>query len=118
MASLLTKLANRLGPHTEAKARSREPTAGRHVAAIANARQRSLLSALTTNDAPSWQPGGLHINAETEAGLATVIARSRDAARNNPFAGRFIGMVRRNLLGPHCLEPAAENHVDEPSFSP
>lgn len=101
MASLLTKLANRLGLHTEAQARGRELTAGRRVAAIANAQQRSLLSALTTNDVASWQPDGQHINVETEAGLSTVIARSRDAARNNPFARRFIGMVRRNLLGPH-----------------
>lgn len=101
MASLLTKLANRLGLHTEAQARSRELTAGRRVAAVAQSQQRSLLAALTTNDVASWTPEGMHINAETESGLSTVIARSRDAARNNPFARRFIGMVRRNLLGPH-----------------
>lgn len=101
MASLLTKLANRLGLHTEAQARTRELTAGRRVAAVAHAQQRSLLAALTTNDVASWQADGLHINADTEVGLSTVIARSRDAARNNPFARRFIGMVRRNLLGPH-----------------
>lgn len=100
MASLLTKLANRLGLHTETQARARELTAARRVAHAANAQQRSLLAALTTNDVASWQADGLHINADTDAGLATVIARSRDAARNNPFARRFLGMVRRNVLGP------------------
>lgn len=101
MASLLTKLANRLGLHTEAQARSRELTAARRVAQVAGVQQRSLLAALTTNDVASWQADGLHINADTDAGLTTVIARSRDAARNNPFARRFLGMVRRNVLGPH-----------------
>lgn len=103
MASLLTKLANRLGLHTEAQALSREQLAGQRVAAVAQAQQRSLLAALTTNDVASWQADGLHINADTEAGLSTVIARSRDAARNNPFARRFVGMVRRNVLGPNGM---------------
>ena len=43
--------------------------------------QRNLLASLTTNDVASWQADGLHVNASTETGLATVRARSRDAAR-------------------------------------
>jgi lambda family phage portal protein len=62
--------------------------------------QRTLLAALTTNDTASWQADGLHVNASTEAGLAVVRARSRDAALNNPWAKRFTGMVLRNVLGP------------------
>lgn len=99
-SAFLTRIANRLGFNTETQVRSREVLAGRRVAVAAQAHQRSLLAALTSNDVASWQPDGLHINADNEAGLSTVIARSRDAARNNPFARRFIGMVRRNVLGP------------------
>lgn len=98
MASLLTRLANRLGFQTEAQARSRE-----HRAALGIARavgQRGLLSSLTTNDVASWQADGLPLNETLSANLPTTIARSRDAAANNPFARRFLGMVRRNVLGP------------------
>lgn len=75
--------------------------AGRRVLAAAAQQQRSLLAALTTNDVASWQPDGLHLNAATSAGLAVVRARSRDAALNNGYARRFLGMVRSNVLGPH-----------------
>lgn len=98
MASLLTRIANRLGFNTEAQARSREHKAALNVARAVS--QRGLLSALTTNDVASWQADGLHINDTLGANLPAVIARSRDAARNNPFARRFVGMVRRNVLGP------------------
>lgn len=104
MATWLTKLANRLGLSTESQARSRELSAARRTAQVVAVQQRNLLAALTTNDVASWQTDGLPINDVLGANLPTVIARSRDAARNNPFARRFLGLVRRNVLGPKGLQ--------------
>jgi lambda family phage portal protein len=116
MASLLQRFAQRLGfvPAHEAAQRARQAAnqAAMAVGHQANQHQRSLLAALTTNDVASWQADGLHINADTEAGLATVRARSRDAARNNPFARRFIGMVRRNVLGPRGVRLQSRLRTD------
>jgi lambda family phage portal protein len=107
MASFLQRIAHRLGylPTAVAAEQSRQQVqrAAHRVAAVANQQQRSLLAALTTNDVASWHAEGLHINAETETGLATTRARSRDAGRNNPFGRRFVGMVRRNVLGPQGI---------------
>lgn len=100
MASFITRLANRLGLHTEAQTRSRELSAARRVAHAVSGQQRSLLAALTTNDVASWQSDSLPLNDTLGAKLPVVIARSRDAAHNNPFARRFLGLLRRNVLGP------------------
>ena len=100
MAPWLTKLANRLGLSTETQARSRELSAARRTAQVVGSQQRSLLAALTTNDVASWQSDGLPLNELLGANLPAIIARSRDASHNNPFAKRFLGLVRRNVLGP------------------
>lgn len=110
MASLLTRLANRLGFHTETQARSREQRAALGVARAVS--QRSLLSALTTNDVVSWQADGLPLNETLGANLPAVIARSRDAAQNNPFARRFLGMLRRNVLGPKGIRLQVRMRTD------
>lgn len=75
--------------------------AGRRVQAAAMQHQRALIASLTTPDVASWQADGAHINASTAAGLAVARARSRDAAVNNGYARRFLGMVIGNVLGPH-----------------
>jgi lambda family phage portal protein len=77
--------------------------AAHRVAAHAAGQQRSLMAALTGNDTASWVADGLQINASTESGLATVRARSRDAALNNPWARQFLAMCQRNVLGPHSV---------------
>lgn len=100
MAPWLTKLANRLGLSTESQARSRELTAARRTAQVVASQQRGLLASLTTNDVASWQSDGLPLNDVLGANLPAIIARSRDASHNNPFAKRFLGLVRRNVLGP------------------
>lgn len=104
MSSLITRIAARLGytPAAQAQRAADDAAraAGRRVAAVASRHQRSLLAALTTADVSSWQADGLHINASTSAGLAVVRARSRDAAWNNGYAKRYLGMVGRNVLGP------------------
>lgn len=100
MAPWLTKLANRLGLSTETQARSRELSAARRTAQVVAGQQRSLLAALTTNDVASWQSDGRPLNDLLGANLPAVIDRSRDASHNNPFAKRFLGLVRRNVLGP------------------
>lgn len=107
-SSFIDRIAHRLGFVPQAQAqRALEQAqeqaaigAARRVSSHAAAQQRSLLAALTTNDVSSWQADGLHINASTAAGLATARARSRDAAANNGYAKRFLGMVRSNVLGP------------------
>jgi len=104
MSTLLSRLAARLG-YTPSAAAQRAAddaarVAGRRVMAAMGRQQRSLLAALSTPDVASWQADGLHINASTGAGLATVRARSRDAAWNNGYAKRFVGMVTANVLGP------------------
>lgn len=107
MASLVTRIATRLGYVPADQARADAAAAGHTATARtlhgAMQHQRNLLAALTTNDVASWQADGLHVNASTETGLATVRARSRDAALNNPFARRFLGMVSSNILGPHGI---------------
>ncbi len=108
MSSLWTRIASRLGYMPQAAAaRAAERAAdqaaiaaARRVSVAADQQQRSLIAALTTPDVHSWQTDGLHINASTAAGLAVVRARSRDAAWNNGYARRFLGMVRSNVLGP------------------
>lgn len=107
MPSLITRIASRLGYLPVAQARADSASAGQAATArtlhSAMQHQRNLLASLTTNDVASWQADGLHVNASTETGLATVRARSRDAALNNPFARRFLGMVSSNILGPHGI---------------
>lgn len=100
MASWFVRLANRIGLSTEAQARGRERVAVQRTAVAMSGHQRSLLAALTTNDVASWQSDGQPINNILSANLPAVIARSRDASHNNPFARRFLGLVRRNVLGP------------------
>lgn len=105
MPSILQRVATRMGMVTASAALAQADTAARasHQRAmhIAAQQQRSLLAALTTHDVASWQVDGLHINADTAHGLVTVRSRSRDAALNNGYARRFLGMVRSNVLGPH-----------------
>lgn len=100
MSSLTSRIAARLGFLPAAQARQQVAIAAHRVAHGAAAQRRNLLASLTTSDTSTWQADGLHINAATESGLAVVRARSRDAARNNPWARNFVGMVRRNVLGP------------------
>ena len=105
MTSLLNRIATRLGfvPQAVAAEQATQAAdlAGKRVGSMAAAQRRSLLAALTTNDVASWSTEGLHINADTATGLVTVRARSRDAAINNGYARRFVGMARSNVLGPH-----------------
>ena len=103
MPQWIDRIAQRLGYQPQAAVARQVATAAHRVAVHAGAQQRSLLAALTTHDTASWTASGLHVNASTESGLATVRARSRDAALNNPWARQFIGMVRRNVLGPHSV---------------
>lgn len=103
MSSLITRIASRLGFVPQAEAARQVSTAAQRVAHSAAMQQRSLLAALTTHDVASWTPDGQHINALTESGLATVRARSRDAAVNNGWGRRFVGMVLRNVLGPQGM---------------
>lgn len=108
MPTLINRIAARLGylPSTAAQRASDEAAASaaraatRRTMATVGRQQRNLLAALSTPDVASWQADGLHINASTGAGLATVRARSRDAAWNNGYAKRFLGMVTGNVLGP------------------
>lgn len=104
MPSLLHRIAHRLGfvPQAEVQQAQTEGQiqGAARVSASAGAQQRSLLAAMTGHDTASWQADGLHINASTEYGLSVARARSRDAAMNNPWGRRFVGMVRRNILGP------------------
>lgn len=107
MPNILQRAALALGLVPKALARQQAEAAASQAASVATQRvmhlaaqqRRSLLAALTTNDVASWQADGLHINASTSAGLATVRARSRDAAENNGYARRFLGMVHGNVLG-------------------
>lgn len=107
MPTVMQRAALALGlvPRALARAQADEAAqaasaqATRRVMALAAQQRRSLLAALTTPDIASWQADGLHVNAETSAGLVTVRARSRDVAANNGYARRFLGMVRGNVLG-------------------
>ncbi len=105
MPSLLHRIASRIGLTTtgeaQRQARHAAVTAAHRVQAHGAQQRRSLLAALSTHDVASWTADGLHINAETSAGLVTARARSRDAALNNGYARRFVGMVRGNVLGPY-----------------
>ena len=111
MPSILQRVASRLGlvPSAavaqqveQAQAQGQLDGARRALAGQVM-QQRTLLAALTTHDTASWQADGLHVNAGNEAGIAVVRARSRDAALNNPWAKRFVGMVLRNVLGPRGM---------------
>ena len=106
--SWLDRIARRIGFVPVAAAAAAQvqahAIATRRERAIAGAQRRSLLAALTTNDVASWGSDWVNINAETETGLATVRARSREAFWNNGYAKRFVGMVGRNVLGPRGVE--------------
>jgi lambda family phage portal protein len=108
MPGFLERVATRLGYVSQAAAdqqsQQRAQWVARRVLTEQAAQRRSLLAALTTNDTASWGSDFLHINAETATGLTTVRARSRDAAWNNGYAKRFVGMVERNVLGPRGVE--------------
>lgn len=105
MPSILQRLATRMGYVPAALARqqanSEAQAAARRVMDLAGTQRRSLLASLTTHDVASWNADGLHINADTAAGLVAVRARSRDVALNNGYARRFTGMVLSNVLGPY-----------------
>lgn len=105
MSSILQRLATRMGYVPAALARQQASqeahTAARRVMDLAAVQRRSLLASLTTHDVASWSADGLHINADTATGLVQVRARSRDAALNNGYARRFVGMVLGNVLGPY-----------------
>jgi len=47
----------------------------------------------------SWATSNLSANAEISANLAVLRARSRDLARNNPYAKKFLRMVKTNIVG-------------------
>ena len=105
MPTVLHRIATRLGYVPTAVARQQAQqeanNAARRVMDLAGAQRRSLLASLTTHDVASWSADGLHINADTATGLVAVRARSRDAALNNGYARRFVGMVLSNVLGPY-----------------
>ncbi|HEU4595734.1 MAG TPA: phage portal protein, partial [Pyrinomonadaceae bacterium] len=65
-----------------------------------------------TNDWPVSQTAWL---SEIYRNLRSLRARSRDMARNNPHMKRFLGMVRRNVVGPAGikLQVRAKNSNDE-----
>ncbi len=104
MPSFLSRIATRLGfvpaGAVAQQVQAAQLAGARHALAGAVSQRRTLLASLTTNDTASWQADGLHVNASTESGLAVTRARSREAAMNNPWAKRFVGMVLRNVLGP------------------
>jgi lambda family phage portal protein len=106
--SWIDRLARRIGFVPAAAAATEQRQAAVHAArrerVIAGAQRRSLLAALSTHDVGSWGADWVNINAETETGLATVRARSREAFWNNGYAKRFVGMVGRNVLGPRGVE--------------
>jgi lambda family phage portal protein len=103
MVSLVARFAQRLGFVSQAEASRRAVQAAGNVGRAAALHQRNLSAALTTNDVASWQPDALPINDLLGSGLATILNRSRDAARSNPLARRFLGLLRRNVLGPKGL---------------
>jgi lambda family phage portal protein len=105
MPSFWQRAVSRLGlvpaSAVAGQVRAAQVDAARRVAGSLRGQQRSLIAALTSNDTTTWQADGLHINAASESGLAVVRARSRDAAVNNPWGRRFVGLVLRNVLGPN-----------------
>lgn len=107
MSSIMHRIAQRLGYTPRAAAMEDAYRAAQlayqRAMQVAQAQQRTLLASLESHDVASWSGDGAHINASTEAGLARARARSRDAALNNPWARRFMGLLRRNVLGPRGM---------------
>ncbi|GJL55834.1 MAG: phage portal protein [Nitrospirales bacterium] len=51
----------------------------------------------------SWRADPQPINALLQRALRPMVARSRDAAQNNPYGRKFVNMVAGNVVGPNGL---------------
>lgn len=61
---------------------------------------RMYAAAAVSRLSEDWSAAPTTAAAELYRHLRTLRARSRDLARNNPHMKRFLGMVRRNVIGP------------------
>lgn len=103
--ALLDRLAARLG-YTRAAAP--RPLRLRQFAAAEN-------SQLTHG----WSSTDWHINQALYRSLRTLRARSRDLARNNDYARKFLGLVKSNVIGPTGISlqvhaKKRDGSIDEP----
>lgn len=65
--------------------------------------RRALEAAQTPAWMASWGGSAQTLNLDMQAGLATVVARSRNLWRNNDYARRYRELLLNNLLGPAGL---------------
>jgi len=61
--------------------------------------QRSYDAASNTRRTKNWKAGSTSQNAEVTFSLQTLRNRSRDLVRNNPYAGKAIGILTDNVIG-------------------
>jgi lambda family phage portal protein len=61
---------------------------------------RQYAAAAVDRFSSDWSVASTTYQAEIYRHLRSLRARSRDMARNNPHMKRFLGMVRRNVVGP------------------
>jgi lambda family phage portal protein len=71
----------------------------RRMARVYNA-SRQYTAANVDRLSTDWLVASTTYQAELYRYLRPLRARSRDMARNNPYMKRFLGMVRRNVIGP------------------
>ncbi|GAA4419910.1 phage portal protein [Acidovorax lacteus] len=68
---------------------------------VPRAARRSFSAAEFSRLASDWRAGEVSINTLLEAGLPTMRARSRVAARSTEEGRRFLSLCRNNIVGPH-----------------
>jgi lambda family phage portal protein len=64
---------------------------------------RALAMAETPAYVGSWATNTRSVNHDLQCGLSTAIARSRNLARNNDYAKRFLTQLKTNVLGKEGL---------------
>ncbi len=64
---------------------------------------RAYVGAKTDLTTINWLTANTSINADLQAALPTLRARSRDLCANTPLGRRFLTLVRNNVVGPHGL---------------
>lgn len=63
--------------------------------------RRSFDAALESRLLASWARADTSVNDNLKMNLGALRARSRDLARNNPYAKKFLNLIRMNVVGPN-----------------
>src|ERR1700755_118814 len=99
LPSMSQVVADRRRAETAAQMQRQLAESAREIARVRRV-ARAYSAAQVTRASSDWSASSTTSQGEIYRHLRALRSRSRDMARNNPHMKRFLGMVRRNVVGP------------------